>query len=168
MKYHSYFLIALLFTSLGIGCASSPTKTSIVDLGIHDPSVPEEHTCVLVIPRNVRIRSFDRETVDWFNLASDRLANKKWYAIRIPSGTRHFTYDISDGGYTESGTSAWELESGITYSIIGSLSRVVYGNAVLIIFDKDLHKGARELTDKERRNLETEIMERQIQNRQAE
>ena len=159
MKRIAFFPVAIIITFYCFSCASTPTSGT-VNLGIYDVSVPAEDSCILEIPRYIRIKRFDLKDVDWFTQAYDQLKNKKWYSIQIPAGTRLFHFDITADGYTEQLKDAWILEAGKTYVMDGNLGRFYYGQGFAFFTDKQTGTRAKILSNMDRDELSLEIQKR--------
>ena len=70
-----------VFTSLALaGCASN--------LGVYDPSVPQNRLCTLTIDSTLSVTRFDGKAVDWSSLLS--VADT---VIQIPAGQHSFVMD---------------------------------------------------------------------------
>lgn len=114
------FLIFVVISLVLTGCASN--------MGVHDPSVPQEKLCTLKIDSDLYVHQFDGEDVKWYGLFHQTTGA----IVQIPSGHHSFVMHYESGSryirYANDVKFSHTFEAGKTYVMEPTIS----GNRVSI------------------------------------
>jgi hypothetical protein len=111
-----------IFCILIFACISLAPAGCATDIGIHDPSVPQEQLCTLKIERELYVHQFDGDDVKWYNDFLDFGA-----VVKIPAGRHSFVMNYVSGGsrytrYADNLRYSHTFEAGRTYVMEAAVS----------------------------------------------